>query len=383
MKKVGFIGYGLRASTLMNAVKSLELEMKVVGILDPREVEIKKQIEEDPYFTETVFYSSVEELLDGADLDGVFICTRCGLHTEMACKVLRKGIPVFLEKPVAITKEQLKELTKVRNMAEGKVTVSFPLRETILCREVKKIVDRGDLGEITMVQAVNNVPYGSVYYHSWYREEHLTGGLFLQKMTHDIDYITYLTGLDVTETYAKAAKLYYKGERPQGLHCPACNEYHSCIESSYMVKHMLKEEPTGDACCFAVDTGNMDVGSVIFTLENGALISYNQNFIVKKSAARRGCRIIGTKACVEFDFYTGEIRLDSYQTEQTTVTKFTTQGNHFGGDEALVYDFYRIMSAQSGKCSLMDGIKSAAVCLAAKQSCESGIPVLVSELYHE
>lgn len=381
MKRVGFIGYGLRGIALMHAVKSLQLEINVVGISDPREEEIKKQICDDPYFTEAVFYSTAKELLEIVDLDGVFICTRCGLHTEMASLALERGIPVFLEKPVAITKEQLQELVALKEQAVGKVTVSFPLRETVICREVKKIIDRGELGDITMVQAVNNVPYGSVYFHSWYRDEILTGGLFLQKMTHDIDYITYLTGLEVTEAYAKTGKLYYKGNQPQGLHCPDCSEYRSCLESSYVVKHILKEEPTGDACCFAVDTGNMDVGSVIFTLDNGALVSYNQNFIVKKSAARRGCRILGTKASVEFDFYTGEIRLDYYLANQTTATRFTTQGNHFGGDEALVYDFYRVMSNKGGECSMLDGIKSAAICLAAKQSSESGIPVLVSDMY--
>lgn len=381
MKRVGFIGYGLRGITLMHAVKSLQLEIKVVGISDPREEEIKKHICDDSYFTDAVFYSTANELLELADLDGIFICTRCGLHTEMASMALKRGIPIFLEKPVAITKEQLQELVAIKELAVGKVTVSFPLRETVICREVKKIINRGELGDITMVQAVNNVPYGSVYFHSWYRDETLTGGLFLQKMTHDIDYITYLTGLDVTEAYAKTAKLYYKGNKPQGLHCPDCSEYRNCIESSYVVKHILKEEPTGDSCCFAVDTGNMDVGSVVFTLKNGALVSYNQNFIVKKSAARRGCRILGTKASVEFDFYTGEIRLDYYLSDQTTVTRFTTQGNHFGGDEALVSDFYRVMSNKDGECSLTDGIKSAAICLAAKQSSEKGVPVLVSDMY--
>lgn len=381
MKRVGFIGYGLRGVTLMHEVKSLQLEIGVVGISDPREEEIKKQICDDPYFTEAVFYSTAKELLEMADLDGVFICTRCELHTEMASLALKRGIPVFLEKPVAITKEQLQELVTLNKQAVGKVTVSFPLRETVICREVKKIIDRGELGDITMVQAVNNVPYGSVYFHNWYRDESLTGGLFLQKMSHDIDYITFLTGLEVTEVFAKTGKLYYKGNKPKEFHCPDCSEYRSCMESSYVVKHILKEEPTGDACCFAVDTGNMDVGSVIFTSSNGALISYSQNFIVKKSAARRGCRILGTKASVEFDFYTGEIRLDYYQANQMTVTRFTTQGSHFGGDEALVYDFYRIMSNKGGECSMLDGINSAAICLAAKQSSELGIPVFVSDVF--
>ena len=42
------------------------------------------------------------------------------------------------------------------------------------------------------VQAWNNVPYGWCYYQSWYRDENETQGLFLQKATHDFDYINYL-----------------------------------------------------------------------------------------------------------------------------------------------------------------------------------------------
>ena len=43
------------------------------------------------------------------------------------------------------------------------------------------------------------------------------------------------------------------------------------------------------------DTGNEDGASAIFTTEDGVLISYSQNFVVKKSAGRRGARLIGTE----------------------------------------------------------------------------------------
>lgn len=54
--------------------------------------------------------------------------------------------------------------------------ISFPLRFTCIVKEMKKLVDSGELGEILSVQATNHVPYGSVYYHSWYRDDSLTGG---------------------------------------------------------------------------------------------------------------------------------------------------------------------------------------------------------------
>ena len=51
------------------------------------------------------------------------------------------------------------------------------------------------------------------------------------------------------------------------------------------------------------------------------LISYSQNFVVKKSAGRRGARLIGTEGSAEFDFYTAEIREDHYRTPQTITHK--------------------------------------------------------------
>ena len=129
---------------------------------------------------------------------------------------------------------------------------------------------------------LHNVPYGSVYYHSWYRNSSLTGGLFLQKATHDIDYISYLIGETPVQAYAQTAKLYFKGNRPAGLRCPDCPDYRTCPESSYVVERIQKDDVQGDACCFAVDTGNEDNACAIFTCPSGLLISYSQSFVVRE-----------------------------------------------------------------------------------------------------
>ena len=188
--------------------------------------------------------------------------------------------------------------------------VSFPLHVTCIVQEMKRLVDSGALGDVVSVQAVNNVPYGGVYYHSWYRDAALTGGLFLQKSTHDIDYITHILGKRPVSVAALTSKMYFKGNKPAGLHCPDCPEYRTCPESSFVVEHRRKEEPSGELCCFARDTGNEDVGAALFTCEDGTLISYHQTFLVKNDAGRRGARFIGTRASAEFDFYTAQLRVD-------------------------------------------------------------------------
>ena len=369
MKKIGFIGYGLRSATMMNAFRSLEADIQVAAAADPAWPRISPEVRDDPYFSGTVWYNSAEEMLRRETLDGVFIGTRCSLHTRYACLALREGLPLFLEKPVCISREQYAELKAAGEGKESRVVVSFPLRVTSIVQEMKRIVSSGVLGRITMVQAVNNVPYGSVYYHSWYRDPSETGGLFLQKATHDVDYINYLTGDRPVSVCSKTAKLYFRGDRPAGLTCPECPEYRTCRESSYSVAHIYKEEVQGNQCCFAEDTGNEDTAAMLLQTESGALISYSQVFTVKKSAARRGARLIGTEGSAEFDFNTGEIREDRYLTSQTVTHSFHFgSGQHFGGDEALALDFLNVLSGRPAQSDLTAGLESAAICLAARDA---------------
>lgn len=375
--RISFIGYGLRSETMLSAFRSLEAGVEVAAVCEPDPEAARARTADDPLFASASYYADAERMLDESRPDGVFIGTRCPLHTPLARQVLARRLPLFLEKPVAISEAQLSELTRAGRGQEDRVVVSFPLRLCAVVQEMKRLVSSGVLGRLTMVQAVNNVPYGSVYYHSWYRDPALTGGLFLQKATHDVDYISYLIGETPVQAFARTAKLHFKGDRPAGLHCPDCPDYRSCPESSYVVGHIQKDDVQGDACCFAVDTGNEDNACAVFTCESGLLISYSQSFVVKRTAARRGCRLIGTEGSAEFDFYTGEIRHDDYRTPQTVTHKIINTGNHFGGDLRLAQAFLSVMDGAPSPAELTSGLASAACCLAARRSAETGLPEAV------
>lgn len=378
MKKIGFIGYGLRSETMLRAFSNIEADIQVAAAVDPQRERAEQRMEGNPYCADIRWYNSAEDMLNRTELDGVFIGTRCSLHTAYASMVLKEEIPLFLEKPVCISEAQYETLSRAAEGKTDRAVVSFPLRLSPIVSEVKRLVESGLLGKLMMVQAINNVPYGSVYYHSWYRDPSETGGLFLQKATHDIDYINFLTKELPAAAFAQTAKLHFRGDKPAGLHCPDCDEYRTCRESSYVVKNILKEDVQGDSCCFAVDTGNEDEASAIFTCANGVLISYNQIFTVKKSAARRGCRLIGTEASLEFDFYTGTIHVDRYFSPQTAGHQFHfPDGAHFGGDEMLALEFMNLMDGKKPVSDLRAGLASAAACLAAKKSAETNQKVLI------
>ena len=192
MLRIGIIGYGNRVSHMAKALHVYGIPYQVTAIADPRAAEI--QASGDSFLSHARFYESADDLLQQhGQLDGVMIGTRCLLHTEMACKVATTGLPLFLEKPVAITFDQVRQLDQAFRGYAAPTVVSFPLRLSPMVQRVKEIVDSGQIGTVENVVAWCNVPYGSGYFRGWHRNFDQNEGI-LQKATHDLDNVNYLLG---------------------------------------------------------------------------------------------------------------------------------------------------------------------------------------------
>jgi predicted dehydrogenase len=352
-------------------INELQIEhpsAKITAVVDVRQEELKQKHEQfrDGQVT---FFDSPEAMIEGGNVDGILIGTRCSLHTEMALKVLPSGIPLYLEKPVSTTMEDLRRLKAGYEASQTQVVVSFPLRVTSLVQIVKEIADSGKIGTIEHVQAVNNVPYGNVYYQNWYRDEAETGGLFLQKATHDFDYIQYVIGQQPAVISAMKSKQIFKGSKPAGLKCVDCDDNRTCLESPLVKKDA---QVTWEYCCFAEDTGNEDSGSALIQYESGMHVSYSQNFFARRGAGTRGARFLGYKGTIDFDFMTGKVKVYMHHTPRVETYEFTAADGHFGGDSTLVRNFGDVILGKSKSISsLDDGMLSALLCLKAKESAET------------
>ncbi|GBF77697.1 oxidoreductase [Paenibacillus sp. 598K] len=363
---LGVIGYGLRIGYMLDTLLKLEPDSRIKAIADPRADEIRIKL--GAQAEQIAFYTEADEMLANERLDGVFIGTRCNLHTEMALKVLKLNLPLFLEKPVATTYEDLYRLKAGYEASSSPVVVSFPLRNTPLARLAKDIIDSGKIGTVEHVQAVNNVNYGGVYYHHWYRDESITGGLFLQKATHDFDYMNYLVGQRPQAICAMRSKQIFKGNKPVGLTCAACEEKLSCPEST------IAKPELGAYCCFGVDTGNEDSGSALIRYESGLHAAYSQNFFVRNKAAKRGARLMGYKGTLEFDWVTNELHVYMHHELRVETHKLDhdpTDG-HGGGDSILLRNFMQALRGEApSETSLAEGLWSALLCLKANESADN------------
>jgi len=366
--KLGVIGYGSRIRTVIGEMMKLEPSCRVVSIVDIRKAEMTAERRKFDLDDSTRFYDTPEEMLEAGGLDGILIGTRCSLHTEMALRVMPAGIPIYLEKPVSTTMPDLLRLKTGFERHRTPVVVSFPLRVTSIVRLVKEIVDSGKIGRIEHAQAVTNVPYGGDYFQSWYRDENETGGLFLQKATHDFDYIGYVLGQQPTTVAAMTSKQIFKGTKPAGLKCVDCGENRTCQDSILLTKN-----PKWEYCCYAEDTGNEDSGSVLIRYESGMHVAYSQNFFVRRDAGARGARFMGYKGTLEFDFFTGVVRVFMHHAPRTETYEIKPGEGHFGGDSALADNFIRVMRGEAEPFpNLEDGLRSALLCLKAKASAETG-----------
>jgi predicted dehydrogenase len=89
-----------------------------------------------------------EDVLAADDVDAVMLATPVGTHHDLARQALRAGKHVFVEKPLAESSEQCRELMA---LADERSLVLMPGHTFLYsppARKVKELVDAGELGEL-------------------------------------------------------------------------------------------------------------------------------------------------------------------------------------------------------------------------------------------
>jgi len=336
-------------------------ELKVVGLVDANPEAAKARLSEEDQAT-VRFFDTLDDLVREAKPDALAIGTRCDSHTPHAIEAAKYDLPLYLEKPVSNSMAQAIALEKAFQNTRCKALVSFPLRASMLCERAKHLLNRGAVGRIDHVNAVNYVSYGNVYFDSWYRDYSITQGLFLQKATHDFDYLSYLVGAPIVKVAAMAShgRVFRDTKTIAGSPDP---------DAIYLDGIGTPEEGM-----------NEDSSSALLEFANGAKGVYTQAFFTKR-LSRRGATLSGYRGSLEFDWYQGKITTFDHQEPFTNVCTATETDSHFGGDDRLAKNFISmIREGAEPQVPIGLGLESVYSCLAAKESAETGQFVKVRQL---
>nr|MBC7244147.1 Gfo/Idh/MocA family oxidoreductase [Chloroflexota bacterium] len=139
-------------------------------------------------------YTDYIEMLDAEKPDLVSIAVPTRLHREVAIAVMRRGIHVFLEKPISASVEEGQEIVDCVKQKGVKFAVGHIERFNPAIIELKKQLDAGQLGRIFQIHARRVGPFPP-------RVEDV--GVVIDLATHELNLLEYLTGSQVESVYAE------------------------------------------------------------------------------------------------------------------------------------------------------------------------------------
>lgn len=143
-------------------------------------------------------------ILQDADIDAVLIATRHNLHAEMVLKALAAGKHVLVEKPLAITHEELARINEFYTSASGPQPIlltGFNRRFSPYAKRIKEIV-----ATRTNPMVLNyRMNAGYIPLDHWVHT-HEGGGRNIGEACHIYDLFTFLTGSKVTAVSAQSIK---------------------------------------------------------------------------------------------------------------------------------------------------------------------------------
>ncbi len=404
MLRIGIVGCGLQAATIAGYLGIYGDEYEVVAVADydfenakARMAQKKVRIADSCRF----FHDAGEFIESVPKLDGIIIGTFCTFHTEVACQLEVLGVPLYIEKPVAISFEQVRRLYAAFRHSKVPLEVSLPMRLCPLTQRARKMMADGLVGSVRQVVGFEDTQ-GDVYFATWFRDAEKTGGMFLQKAVHDIDYMFYLAGGRPVEVCGMRAKVYYRGDKPYDLTCEHCSDAGTCPEGpmrTFREKGLAESVPDaaerlswifrGDEktsgkhyCVRSKDIAIEDIGECIVRMDTGTHVAHTQNFIANFHACRRGARFCGDNATLEIDFHRSHLALYSHRSG--SVEHYDVDPgklSHYGGDRELVADFLETMkTGKRARTDLIegDGIMSTLTCLGARESADTSKFIAVS-----
>ena len=146
------------------------------------------------------WYRNYEEMLELKDLDAVSICTPHFLHCQMALKALDYGKHVLVEKPMAISVSEADEMIQKSKEKSLKLAVVFNNRMKPINREIKRIIDSGEIGGVYRACIETCIFRTQAYYNrdawrgKWATEG---GGVLINQSIHDVDLFQWFLGRPV------------------------------------------------------------------------------------------------------------------------------------------------------------------------------------------
>ena len=198
--KVGVIGCGRVAQARhLPALQSLRhAEVFAVADTDPEQLRIVAE-----NFGIKNRHEDYTALLSDPAIDAVGILVPAMYHVQVAMAALDAGKHVLLEKPLAVSLDEVERLLARAARSPVKAMVGFNLRWHRLVLRAREMIEGGTVGPPHLMMATST---SGAWFHQdapeWRRRRELGGGVLFEHACHYFDLGRFLLGSEVEEVFA-------------------------------------------------------------------------------------------------------------------------------------------------------------------------------------
>ena len=398
------LGAGSRGSTYAGYAKDHPDELKIIAIAEPRRDRLDALADAVGVPAQYRF-ATWEALLAQPKLaDCAFICTLDDDHTAPALKAMELGYHILLEKPMSNEEAECRRIVETARKTNRTLAVCHVLRYTPFYMTLKALIDKGEVGQVTTINQIENVGYwhqAHSFVRGNWRNSRETSPMLLQKSCHDMDIILWLMGCRCTRVHSFGSLRHFTAENaPEGaaercLDCPfmgtcpysAPKLYLDMNRTGWPVdvittdlspegrRKALEEGPYG-RCVYRCDNDVVDRQVVNLEFENGGVATFTMTGLTADFC--RELKIFGTEGQIAANMGTKQITLHRFGEEPKTipVDMGLEASGHGGGDYGIMADFLRVLrEGGESRTSAEVSLQSHLICFAAERSRKENIVV--------
>jgi len=369
--KLFIVGAGNRGNAYAAYAQQHPDLASVVAVAEPRDFYRDQMVAQHNIPAANVFRDWKEAAQRDKFADAVIITTQDAMHLEPAVAFAGRGYPMLLEKPMAPTEDECRQITAAAIENNIIFAVGHVMRYTPYTQKIKEIVDSGTIGDVVSIQLLEPVGFwhqAHSYVRGNWRNESESVPMLMAKSCHDLDWLRYIAGSSCAKISSFGNLRHFRPENQPAeaadrcLDCPyepKCpysakkiyldrarrGEYDWPVEiitTDYTVAGVTEALRTGPygRCVYKCDNDVVDHQVVNMLFADGKTASFTMTAFHEIGGRR--VRIFGTRGYLSgdsatinhFDALTEKTKTIDTQTLDTTIS-----GGHGGGDYALTKSF--------------------------------------------
>jgi UDP-N-acetyl-2-amino-2-deoxyglucuronate dehydrogenase len=206
----GIVGVGMIAGYHARAIHAASHahQVRLVGVagLDAEATQAFAARHEVPFHT-----TDIDALLAQPGIQVICIATPSGAHLEPALKAIRAGKHVIIEKPLEVTPERADQMIAAASEHKVHISAIFQARFGAGARAVKKVLESGRLGRLSLCSAYVKWHRKPEYYRGWKGTLKLDGGgAVMNQAIHAVNLLHWFAGMP-TEVFAWTSRCVHTG----------------------------------------------------------------------------------------------------------------------------------------------------------------------------